>query len=286
MAIAFGSGSLTLLARWVVLATIALLWAAEPASAEWRVYTSADLGYSASKGQAGGQVQSGQLFTLGGSDTGVSPLLGLAFGLAVPMDEIAPIELPRGWRLPDWDVRAEIEAIGLRNFKYTTNPIVQNSAQNSGDLLTELDSWSLMANFWLDVPLRGLYKPISWTSARLFGRWRLRTLKRTLDRTTLDLGVGVGVANLDADTQESATRGSGNEYNFAWQVGAGLGYQLTDRVNLAVGYRYIDPGTAKYRLRGNGVPQGSNSFFKLDPEIHEARATLRVNVWDFASPWR
>ena len=55
-------------------------------------------------------------------------------------------------------------------------------------------------------------------------------------------------------------------------------------MNLSLGYRYIDPGTAKYRLSGSSVLQPS--FFKLDTEIHEARATLRVNAWYFASPWR
>lgn len=277
----FGSRSLSCLVTGVALA--AVLSTAQPASAEWRVYASGDLGFSISKGRASGRVDlQPPAFTLGGGDRDVSPFLGVAVGLAVPLDELAAVELPRGWRLPDWDVRVEAETIGLRNFKYKTNPI----AANSGSLLTELKSWSVMTNLWLDIPLRGLYRPISWTSARLFGRWRLRVLKQILDRATFDVGVGVGVANLDVHTEESATRGSGNETNFAWQAGVGLGYQLTDRVNLAVGYRYVDPGTAKYQLRGGGVPQGSNSFFKLDPEIHEARATLRVNVWDFASPWR
>jgi hypothetical protein len=279
---ASGCGSWLGGAGRVGLAAVVLLVLALPASAEWRIYTSADLGYSVSKGEADGQVEfaNGLTVPLGGNDTDVSPFLGGAIGLAIPMDEIASFEMPRGWRLPDWDVRAEIEAIGLRNYKYKTDSI----GANSGDLLTELDSWSVMSNFWLDVPLRGLYRPISWTSARLFGRWRLRWLKHALDRTTFDLGGGVGVANLDVDTQESATNGSGDEYNFAWQVGAGFGYQLTDRVKLAVGYRYLDPGTAKYRLKEGGVQQ--DSFFELDPEIHEARATLRVNVWDFDVPWR
>ena len=86
--------------------------------------------------------------------------------------------------------------------------------------------------------------------------------------------------------QEDLTRGSAQTHNFAWQAGVGLGYQMSDRVNLGVGYRYLDLGTVKFGLNGGSVPAGSNSFMKLDPEIHEARATLRVEVWDFASPWR
>jgi opacity protein-like surface antigen len=273
-----------------VLVVLGVLWLLAPAAtaSDWRVYVSAGLGYSAAEGSADGRItlnNGGGLFELGGSDTDVSPLLGGAVGVAIPMDQIAPLELPRGWRLPDWDVRAEIEAVGLRSYQFKTDPI-QPGSQTAGPILTELDTWSLMTNFWLDVPLRGLYKPISWTSARLFGRWRLRTLKQVLARTTLDMGVGVGMAHLDTTTTESGTRGTGDDYNFAWQAGVGLGYQLTDRVNLSLGYRYIDPGTAKYRLSGNGVDPNENSFFELDTDIHEARAAIRVDVWDFASPWR
>jgi len=209
---------------------VGLLALPRAAGADWRIYTSGDLGYSISKGEASGQVVIAQTIGLGGSSTDVSPLLGGAVGLAVPMDEIAPIELPRGWHLPSWDVRGEIEAVGLRNFKYTTDPIVTNE----GRIVTEIDCWTVMGNFALDVPLRGLYRPISWTSARLFGRWRLRTLKEILDRTTFEVGAGIGVASLDAKTQESQTRGRETAYNFAWQAGGGFAYSLTDRVSLTL----------------------------------------------------
>jgi opacity protein-like surface antigen len=277
----FGSCARTGL-RALAMALGALAGMAQPASADWRLYAAGDLGYSVSEGSASGEVEIGPTFDLGGDDTAVSPLLGGAFGLAVPMDEIAPLELPRGWRLPDWDVRAEIEAVGLREYKYSTDPIVTGE----GKVQTKLETWSLFTNFSLDVPLRGLYRPISWTSARLFGRWRLRTLKLILDRTCFSPVAGIGVANLDAKTQEAVTNGSEEVYNFAWQAGAALGYRVTDRVVLSLGYRYIDPGTAKYRLRDGGVPQDSDSFIKIDPDIHEARASVRVEFWDFASPWR
>jgi hypothetical protein len=266
----------TLLALWVVCL-------AAPAAADWRIYTSADLGYSVAEGKADGVINfDPPTFNLGGKDTDVSPLLGAAFGLAVPMDEIAPLELPRGWRLPSWDMRLEVEAVGLRNYKFKTSPV----APGSGPIITEVDSWSVMTNLWMDLPLRGLYRPISWTTSRLFGRWRLRTLKYVLDRTTLNMGGGVGVANLDVTTNEADSRGTADEYNFAWQVGVGFGYQITDRVNLGLGYRYIDPGTAKYRLKGGSLPADGGSFFKIDPEIHEARGSVRIEVWDFATPWR
>lgn len=262
---------------------LAVTLAAGPAGADWRVYVSGDLGYSAAVGRADGFINfAPPSFELGGKDTDVSPLLGGAVGVAIPMDEVAPLQLPRGWRLPDWDVSLELEAVGLREYEFKTAPVVASS----GPILTEVETWSLMTNVSVDLPLAGLYRPISWTSSRLFGRWRLRTLKQVLDIASLNPVVGIGVAHLDVTTNEADSRGRADEYNFAWQAGGDLGFQVADRVNLSVGYRYIDPGDAKYRLRGSSLPADGGSFFEIDPEIHEARASVRVEVWDFATPWR
>jgi hypothetical protein len=264
-------------------ALFALFAIATPAAADWRLYVQGELGYSTMETDVDGEINfNPPTFNIGGSDTDVSPLLGFTVGIAIPMDEIAPIELPRGWRLPDWDVRGEIELVGLRSYDLRTDPIVAGNA----NVLTEVDNWTLMGNFWLDVPLRGLYRPISWVSSRLFGRWRLRTLKYALDRTTLNMGLGIGVAYLDVTTREADNKGSADEYNFAWQAGVGFGYQVSDRVNLSVGYRYIDPGDVEFNLRGASLPADGSSFVKIDPDIHEARVGVRVEVWDFATPWR
>ena len=271
---------------WIRVASLlAAVAIASPASADWRLYVSGDLGYSVADADASGSVNfpdPAPDFPIRGDDTDVSPLLGGAFGVAIPMNEAAPIEMPRGWRLPDWDMRVELEAVGLREYDFKTTPLTNNT----GPIVTEVDIWSLTSNFWLDVPMRGLYRPISWTSSRLFGRWRLRSLKYVLDRTTLNMGVGIGVANLDAKTTEDTSRGSDDTYNFAWQAGVGLGYQVSERVNLSLGYRYIDPGDAEYDLEGTQLDPNENSSVKIDPEIHEARATVRIEIWDFAMPWR
>lgn len=273
--------------RWTVLGLALALGVAladSPATADWRIYTSGDLGYSVSRGQADGLIDFGTgTLKLGGRDTDVSPLLGGAVGLAIPMNEIGPLVLPRGWRLPEWKVRAEIEAVGLREYEFKTTRAGAGGGPTL-TFLTEVKNWSLMSNFAVDLPLRGLYRPISWTSSRLFGRWRLHTLKRVLDIATFSPVAGVGVSHLDVTTNEADSRGTADEYNFAWQAGGDFGFQVADRVNVSVGYRYIDPGHAKYSLRGSALP--ARAPFKIDPEIHEARASLRIDVWDFATPWR
>ena len=264
-----------------LLAGLVCMVAAAPAGADWRLYTSADLGYSIADSTVKGEINfDPPTFDIGGSDMDVSPLLGGAFGIAIPMDEIAPVEMPR-W-VPDWDVRGEVEAVGLRSYDFRTRPIVPGNAKVS----TELDVWTVMANVYLDVPMRGLYRPISWTTSRLFGRWRLRTLKYALDRTTFDFGLGIGVAGLDVTTSEADNEGKSTDYNFAWQANAGFSYKVSDRVKLNLGYRYLDPGDSEFNLRGASLPQDGSSFVKIDPEIHEVRAGVRVEVWDFATPWR
>jgi hypothetical protein len=282
-----GNGLLALarVNTWALAALLAGAIAA-PASAEWRVYTSADLGFSIAEADGSGRINSAAplTFTLGGDDNDVSPFLGGAIGLAVPFGEATPWTLPR-W-LSKFRLREEVEVVGLRNYKFTTDQPELNGMPVvlSGKVQTELDMWSVMVNTWLDIPLDGLYRPISWTSARLFGRWRLASLKRVLERTTISGGVGIGATFLDIDTAQDGTKGDDNSDDFAWQALAGIGYQLSDRVNLSLGYRYIDPGSVKFTLREDGASNGS--FFKLDPEIHEARASIRVDVFGFTSPWR
>lgn len=269
------------LSGWGLVLALGIAAFAAPASADWRLYGSADLGYSIGKTSVDGDINfDPPNLPIRGSDTDVSPLLGGAFGVAIPMDELAPVEVPR-W-LPDWDVRGEIEAVGLRSYDFRTRPIVPGNAKVN----TDLDVWTVMANVYVDVPMRGLYRPISWTTSRLFGRWRLRTLKYVLDRTTFDVGLGIGVAGLDVTTSEADNSGNEKAYNFAWQVSPGFSYEVSDRVKLTLGYRYIDPGDADLNLRGDSLPNDGTSSVKIDPEIHEVRAGVRVEIWDFAIPWR
>lgn len=273
----------TSLATWA-LTGLAVLTLATPAAAQWSVYSSADLGFSIADATGDGTIDTaGGTFTLGGDDTDVSPFLGGAIGLRVPLSEATPWSTPR-W-LEGFALREELEIVGLRNYKLSTDPPEQNGTPvaSGGKTITEIDTWSVMVNTWLDVPLDGLYRPISWTSARLFGRWRLRTLKQILERTTISGGAGIGATFLDVETNQGGTRGDDKTNEFAWQAGAGIGYQLSDRVNLSFGYRYIDPGSVDMGLSGDGALSGSD--FEIDPEIHEARATLRVEIFDFVNPW-
>lgn len=73
----------------------------------------------------------------------------------------------------------------------------------------------------------------------------------------LGAGLGVGFINTklrysgayDQLIEGSASTGSKNVTNFAWNVGAGLGYDITDNWTLDVGYRFVGLGSVKTKTK-------------------------------------
>ena len=59
------------------------------------------------------------------------------------------------------------------------------------------------------------------------------------------VGAGIGMAHLKATAKYDDGKDSKSKNNFAWQVGAGVAYALTDNVVLDAGYRYTDAGDVK-----------------------------------------
>lgn len=264
------------------LATVLL--AASPAHATWRLYLSGDVGYSVGIGTVDGVSDfiPPDPVPLTGDDSDVSPLVGGAFGIEIPMDELTPWRMPRNWRLPDWPVRFELEAVGLREWEWKT-PGQTPGAPLDRPFNTKAKSWSVMTNLWLDIPLRGLHRPIAATSRVVTRRSRLPRVKRFLEPLTWNVGVGIGAADMNVQTSDSLISGRGSTTDFAWQAGTGFGYQLTDRVNLGVGYRYIRPGDVSFTLTDGTIERGR---FGVTTDVHEARFSLRVRIADIPVPWR
>lgn len=96
-------------------------------------------------------------------------------------------------------------------------------------------------------------------------------------------GLGIGFSHLDVDSSESNFEGSNKKYDFAYQFGTGLGYQLTDYVNLGVGYRFIKPSKIKLSLSDDADRPGD---LESSNDIHEIRFSLRIRVFDLPYPWR
>jgi len=268
--------------RFLVAGVLAAgLLGSSEAAAQWNVYGSWDIGYSIADGSTDGLHNGAGGVTLAGGSIDASPLLGGAFGVEVPLDQATPWKLPFDWRWPRWNARAEIEAIGLRDYELRSNGAVSDTP-----MFTEVQSWSLLQNVWLDIPMRGLYRPITRSTAFVMGVRRLPLLKMLLENTEFTGGVGIGLSSVEFETSDNIALGSTTSYNFAWQAGGGFSYRLNDALRLGMGYRYVDPGKANARLsdkEGLGTDLGT---FDLSSDVHEFRTSLRLNFYDFRTPWR
>ena len=246
-------------------------------AADWKVYVAPGLGISDATVKTDGQTGPGPPTTpvqLNGSDHDASPLLSFAVGLEVPMDELVPREWLLNVRLPDWPVRVELEAAGLREYELRTN------VGPGADLFTEVTATTAMVNFWLDIPLISIYKPVQYT----FGLGRQPTLRRWLEPASFYAGLGVGFSSVEIEGRSNIVRGDDDSIEFAWNAGLGLSYALTENVSISTGYRFVALGERSIDLVG-GVP-GLNDEVDFDPLVHEFRASIRVRVFEFFSPWR
>ena len=99
-------------------------------------------------------------------------------------------------------------------------------------------------------------------------------------------GAGIGVSALDVKTTDNFTTATDDMFNFSWQAGTGVSYSLTDRVTISMGYRYIDPGDFKMKLKISPEAEPFGNF-KMDLEAHEFTTSLRVDFYTLGMPtWR
>jgi hypothetical protein len=259
-----------------LLPVTAALWltalGAVPASADWVLYVSGEMGTSSANTTAtGANFDLGLVMQSEYSDS--SPLIAGAFGIEIPIDEATPWELPYDVRVPNWPMRFEIEATGLRSFEG-----IMGGFSVTTPMFGSTDSWTLMFDYWQDVPMGGLNAQL----ARIFGRTP-RWLVKTLDAMTFYAGGGVGVAGTSYQFTDTFHIIQGDTNNFAWQAGAGFGYELTKAVTLTVGYRYFNYGRTDTLVVD--LAQAVRGPFSFDQGSNEFRAGLRFKVWGFHNPW-
>ncbi len=196
-----------------------------------------------------------------GDDLDTSPLYGLAAGFEVPLHEV----LPADWSLAEWYARADLEWLAGRDLDFVTG--------SSQDLFSFVRGWTLMQNVWLDFPLE---RPL----AALIGR-RLRVF----EPLAFSVGGGIGGAFVRGKVTDNDQFGRDSTYNFAWQVGAGASYDLTERVTLSLNYRYLDLGTVEPGLHIAAF----TGPFSLELTSHQVLVGLRVDLYrlpfSFRSDW-
>lgn len=184
-------------------------------------------------------------------DDDTSVVGGAALGFRFPLAWALDADLPR-W-MPDIRFRMEEEFAYGRDYDiFTENGFDRSNVEN----VSSLDSWSLMTNFWVEVPV---YR--SWAVVG---------------------GVGVGPTFLEGKLSNSFTelKGKDDDVRFAWQAMAGIEYAFDDTVTMGFTYRYFDAEELKVNLATASPPQPRGEM-GYELEAHEFMLRLRVNFYTF-----
>lgn len=125
--------------------------------------------------------------------------------------------------------------------------------------LAATGGWSTTTNFWRDLAIN--------------------------DRAGAYLGGGFGVGGYQlssvTDSGSSSIVGEGTVTTFAWQVGTGVTYAMSDRVTLDLGYRFfaMTPAQVAYQFRssGGGLTQPLGSYTST---FNASELLLSVRIYE------
>jgi Opacity protein and related surface antigens len=172
-------------------------------------------------------------------------------GISVGYDFSHRVGLPIRLEL-DYTARSEGEA------KNRANILEQSSGKTFGTTKKDkISLQTLMVNAWVDIPTGTAVTPY------------------------LGGGIGFGFVNyksnlnfvdLTAGTESGSESGSTNETNFAWSLGAGVAYDITERWTVDLGYRYIDAGEASVSFSEGGDTWGKS---KVKAQTHDVMLGVR-----------
>jgi opacity protein-like surface antigen len=162
---------------------------------------------------------------------------GLTFDPALQGSAVAGWDFAPG--NPVGEGRIELE------YTHRSNPLNQlkfaeGSITGSGNVTAD----SLLANFWGVFHNKSPWAPY--------------------------LGVGLGAARMEASSLKVAGQplGSGSSVVFAYQLGTGVDFTLTDKLSLDLGYRFFNSTQPKFT-------EASGQSFKMDYSSHCAILGLR-----------
>ena len=265
------------LRRAWISAGLAFLLAAPAGAAE--LYVRGDIGVSYGEVDASGYNEPVDTTNDGSSDD-ASPIYGAALGVAFELDDALPwrwrtpeVRIPY-WpgralefggseesRFPSWPVQFELEYLQGRSLDLSTASFSPTDPYRS-----VADSWSLMGVLRLDMPVRPAVQ-------KFLGR------VPSLDPMTIYLGTGAGLGITDLKASLATASGSESASEFAWQMSAGIGYQISDNVRWRAGWRYYDLGSAEATLRDlTDTVRGS---YEVDLTANEFTTSLTLSFWRF-----
>lgn len=137
-------------------------------------------------------------------------------------------------------------------FDYLVPLKYQGTIATAGDVSAKISALSFLVNGYFDL-----------------GTWY---------RATPYIGAGIGAARMRVSEYQStvappfASGTSGDQWNFAWALNAGVGYAISSNMMVDLGYRYINFGDTK-----SGADASGSMTFK-NVAAHEVRVGLR---WSF-----
>ncbi len=244
-------------------ALFCLLGAARGAAAA-NLYLTPQIGFLGGFIDAKGRTQTSPLQDIGGKNSDWSPGGGLAIGIAVPMDEIAPFDVG----LPDWEIRFEIESIT------TADDLEFNVDGCCANLPVRMSLETVTTSFglWFDFPVTDGVSALIGRRVPFF------------DPVSFTLGGGPGFVRNDLSLKHADETRSQEVLNFAWQVGAGFGYQLTPNLTLTATYRYMDQG--RIEATPCCVTPTASDTFRADPSQHDVLVGARILFYGVPSPHR
>ncbi len=159
-----------------------------------------------------------------------------------------------GVHLDNWlhGLRAELEASYRRNRLNGNWTSTDNG--NTGAMTGHVSTFAMMANVWYDIDCGSKYKPYIGGGAG-WARTRFDAVVFTTDGTRTR-----GTTAFDAS-------------GFAWQLGAGVNYEVMPGVDLGLGYRFtVDP---KLHLGGEGF---ADRNFTIDNQSHSVAVSLTIDI--------
>jgi len=94
-------------------------------------------------------------------------------------------------------------------------------------------------------------------------------------------GGGIGLAHHDVSTTDFVVAGASSGSEFAYHVGGGVIFDLTQSVSIVGGARYMDLGTSDTPLASvvGSVPSGN---YTLDHEVVEGRIGVNIKLGPLA----
>ncbi len=192
-------------------------------------------------GQAGAVFLNGADVTLQSPSGLTAPIGTLHFDTGWGLGGSAGYGFDNGFRLEGEVTYRDNSISGLSG-----NPSSPNVSGNAS-------TWAFMANGYYDIPTGGRWTPY------------------------IGGGIGFALDHLTVDASPSpGTVVDSTSTQFAYQGIAGIGYQITDSLNLALEYRYFGTMDPSYALNIPGVPAGID--LKTEYGSNNVMLKLRWNL--------